>query len=84
MTTSTGRMLAAFLLGLLPETTQFDGQIAAIEAEARADLLDRLAAGVRPLHRGDFPPDFPDASRGYARGWDDAIAAVLALIEEAR
>ena len=51
--------------------------VLAIEAEARADLLDRLAAGVRDM---TWAPDGDDESEVE---WIDR-AAVLALIEEAR
>jgi hypothetical protein len=45
-------MLAAFLRGLFPETGQFDDQIAAIEAEARAipRPLQKVSAWI-PMSR---------------------------------
>jgi hypothetical protein len=63
-TTFTGKGLAAFLQGLLPETRQFDGQIAAIEHEARANadleplrLLDAIDGIVDDTHpEGDGCP----------------------------
>lgn len=48
----------------------------ACEAEARADLLDRLAAGVERLPKWD--------KRSVPGGFHVNRAAVLALIEEAR
>ena len=50
-TTTTGKMLAAFLRGLLPETRQFDAQIADIENQARADAADAAAADRQEVAR---------------------------------
>ena len=44
--TFTGRMLAVFLRGLLPEATHFEKEIAQIEAEARAAARKEVERGL--------------------------------------
>lgn len=83
VTTVTGRGLAAFLRGLLPETRQFDAQIADIEVEAvDAFIRDELPALLDQALRDD---GFGSVRQNMDLGnIGRAVRQVAAKITEAR
>jgi hypothetical protein len=85
--TPLNRALMAPLLGVEPGSVHEQGCLEQAADEARADLLDRLAAGVRELPAEALTFRVPSTGEVYSVPVPGDVldrAAVLSLIEEAR